>query len=1660
MPQHADFGWVRRWFPIDEVIPTVDGFLADDANAPGLTLEDVRNQPCLVLLGAPGTGKSREAEAAVRALRARGKAADLIAVGRRADPLDTLLGLLSADHATAWTRNGAHWHLFVDGIDEAFGAAAGFESALRTFLGALADTGGDLAKMRLRVLCRTVEWTASLDRLLAEHWDEHEILKLQIAPLTKVDVRLAVDAVSGDAGAAQTFLQRVHEIGAQALASRPVSMLMLAEIQRDKGELPAEQAELYRLALEALADEPNESRRGRRRRGALNAAETLAVAARIASATAFSGKSRVWAGYGPPPDPSAAFALREISGGTEATGPESFRVSEADLLDTVRTPLFEPAAPDTYVWGHQTFMEYLAARYLVDHGLKPDQVLNFLSVSDPQGARGIAPQWREIAAWAATLSRPVFELLIREEPDVLLQSDVAAASDADRKALVTALLARLEAEELVEIIHGLRPLFARLNYPGLATQLRAFVQDPTRGQFARRTAIDIAEETGKSELAEDFARLALAADTPIQLRKDAAYAVSRLGRAQAREMLAPLLRGDLLDDQDDELRGAALKALWPRHLSVQEMLEALTPEKQDAFIGTYHMFLRQLELGALSPNDALFALHWLGSQPLERDNGNGLQEVQAKVFWAAVACAENPTVREALSGFLEEYLQPGYSWLLNSVRDVAPRWPTSIAVRLAIVRETLARFDLPAENARSLLFDLPEILTPADLDATLQALTAEADPKVQEGLVELVTSLALRKPLDDLNAVFDAAKRVPKLGIALEALYFVPFGSSSEKWMRDSARHERETAAKLSERARGAQIADGRVQEALAAIDAGDVNMWWRLNMQLFVAATGRFEGMYEFQSDLTATPGWGRLSEVNHHRIIDTAIRYLGEGGPDNLRLIGTNTHHRPAAAAVRALRLIYGQRPEEFAALPGHIWSRWGPAVFNFFDNDFSSSDTAQVEILRIAYERAPDTVLRAVARTALGPNSKGLSQRALQLIDGIYDRKLGDFLERLRHRTTFKAQDVEGGVWAFLARKAHPAALRQLSGALGRRSDLEANSPAPSDDVIAVAAAERLSAGDTTVWERALSLGHDRPELARAIWSRYANGSLFRDDGEKWEISEDLAAAAYLELERLFPDRPDGQQGRFLRSIDYVEHLQSGLLRRLINRGTAAGVAAVTRIEQALPEATWLRHQVQEAKRNFRAASRRLFAPAEVVKAVADLTLPRPLRSEADAVRTALAAEPPPTAEEQQVPDSPTAAPREELGALGADPVRRLKLLFLASEWRSGRGGVSTVNRELCVALAQAGHDVVCVALEASKEDQIAADEHGVRLMRCPQRTGLSDEARLVTLTSEDLEGFVPEIVFGHDHVNGPAALQVSKNLGARFAHILHTVPQDSEAFKDRVGEARRDPTRGYEKAQAQLNVAREAALVVGIGPKMTDNAVQHLPEGARVYELMPGLNADLLNHKPNQARLRVFHSLMSARMHDGASKGAELACEAMKRAAKGSRGHPKLTLRGFSEGEAEAEFNKFAIYDDYRPLVDLLPYTDEPTKLRADLEESSLVLMPSLSEGFGLSAYEAIAAGVPVILSYKSGLADYLARLADQGIIHKDALAACVVRPHDDNLKLNFDGWAEKISAVMADLRPALDRAEYLRTVLRPILTWRRAAEGLAEEILGMLAASAE
>ncbi|MBK7236167.1 MAG: glycosyltransferase family 4 protein [Sterolibacteriaceae bacterium] len=75
----------------------------------------------------------------------------------------------------------------------------------------------------------------------------------------------------------------------------------------------------------------------------------------------------------------------------------------------------------------------------------------------------------------------------------------------------------------------------------------------------------------------------------------------------------------------------------------------------------------------------------------------------------------------------------------------------------------------------------------------------------------------------------------------------------------------------------------------------------------------------------------------------------------------------------------------------------------------------------------------------------------------------------------------------------------------------------------------------------------------------------------------------------------------------------------------------------------------------------------------------------------------------------------------------------------------------------------------------------------------------------------------------------------------------------------------------------------------------------------------------------------------------------------------RADPETELKRFAEGYAGRVINLHA-----------LPYTQDRQELNAELSSASVALMPSWHDGFGLVAWEAIAAGVPLIVSRHSGV----------------------------------------------------------------------------------------
>jgi glycosyltransferase involved in cell wall biosynthesis len=196
-----------------------------------------------------------------------------------------------------------------------------------------------------------------------------------------------------------------------------------------------------------------------------------------------------------------------------------------------------------------------------------------------------------------------------------------------------------------------------------------------------------------------------------------------------------------------------------------------------------------------------------------------------------------------------------------------------------------------------------------------------------------------------------------------------------------------------------------------------------------------------------------------------------------------------------------------------------------------------------------------------------------------------------------------------------------------------------------------------------------------------------------------------------------------------------------------------------------------------------------------------------------------------------------------------------------------------------------------------------------------------------------------------------------------------------------------------------------------------------------------------------------------MEDGDLKGLSLAAHSVKHAgtsqiwAPGLR--PKLVARGFQAEATPDEFTRFVgEYTEFASWVTTRPFTDNTSEIYQDLLQTSLVLMPSKTEGFGLSGLEAIAAGVPVVVSSESGLAEFLYIAGRDGALDLSLVELCVADVVGDS-NATIENWGDKVRKVMVNRAAAFEQARALRSALQPILNWPRAAEEFTKAVLNAM-----
>ncbi len=687
------------------------GFLADplthaSAN-PHVTPIDISSlTACSVFLGDPGIGKTHLVEQALRA-----------AIATRGDDraLRIELGTIGSEYAfdqvifedpriAQWLNDDTTLELFLDGLDESLANLQTMAAHVQRALERL-----PLARLKLRLSCRTTEWQRDLDEFLLKRWPDAAIRV--IAPLREVDVALAAAEAGVDA---ELFLTAVRPAG--VLAARPVTLSFFLSLAQQGQALPQTREELYRKGSLLLCGESNEGRQMREQTPPFTEGQIYVCAARIAAATVFANRAEIVKSVTISADPSTSVFWNQIAPATEDVDGELFTVTVELVRATVSRALFRSNGQGRARWAHRTFAEFMAAEYLRTHPLRPQQKLDLLVA--PNG-HGVVPQLRETAAWSAEVDKPLRRSLIDLDPAAVLRADVSKFPDDDRHALVDALFKRHAEEALI-----LRDLRAddlvKLRHPNLREQLTARLEE---GDAAKRLVVAIASGTGAEPFLEQMIDAVLDPGSSFPLRHGALDVIAGLPRTSAIGRLAVLLPDAIGIDYDADIRGRLLDLLWPDFIDAKTLFSSLAcePPDENYFYGAFERFVREKLGGEFDADFGAAGLAWIPNRLHAREFDRHFEDLVVRVLLFAYDHAlEIPFVALLPDAIAAELRHS------TSLASRAYTAPLPDDVRKPLVAQIVANLESADRHA------LPHFLvTEADLQWMLEQLqAAPADRKI------------------------------------------------------------------------------------------------------------------------------------------------------------------------------------------------------------------------------------------------------------------------------------------------------------------------------------------------------------------------------------------------------------------------------------------------------------------------------------------------------------------------------------------------------------------------------------------------------------------------------------------------------------------------------------------------------------------------------------------------------------------------------------------------------------------------------------------------------------------------------------------------------------------------------------------------------------------
>ena len=1151
-----------------------------------LEIEAIAHLPCVVLLGEPGIGKSETIEAAKTKLAPiiKEDGGDLIYLDLHSFGSEDRLikELFDGSQFLTWLEGDYTLHLFLDSLDECLIRLDNVTSLLAEKFRAHQD---HVNRLFLRITCRTAVWQPTFEKNLRDIWGEDQVNIYELAPLRYVDVQHAANCEG--IKDANVFLQEVWDKKIVPLAIKPITLGFLFSTYHRKGQFSEGQTlcDLYLEGCRILCDEDDEGDpRLPGRRGNLELDQRLIIAARIASVTVFAQRDAVRIGRDRGQVSDDDVFCRELAQGYEKVNDRQFEVSEAVITEVLDTGLFSSRGSSRMGWAHQTYAEFLAAWYVKKCNLS--QILSL--IVHPDGK--IVPQLQEVAAWLASINSDVFQEIIKIDPNILLQSDIASYTETDKASLVESLLLAYEEDELPYRYQSRE--YQNLNHPKISNQLRCYLsREISKKESSRLTAIDIARACNVEAVQDELVDLVLDPTQSHWVRDNAITAVCKVGNKEAKRKLKPLIFSDIGDDINDSLKGYALQSNYPENLTIKELLDSITQPKSGSIGGTYANFLANELAKNILISDLPAILTWI-KHKLGRhyDLHYPFQQLSDSILVKSWQNLEQLDVIESFAELVMSRLKQHDTVFgdSNTTRVFPPHddcdnrvevlFRESPVKRRKLIEKLVLLYSISQdENDKMCIVSI--ICSDDVLWLINNAVIADSD-LVTDLWIKLLRGVLISRGLywknyQHVDAILGACETSKAMELEFrDDFTAIVLGSERAKKIQDEYLYYENLLKSDQQQPLCEPPPKQRVVCLLDKVESGSHELVWQLYREMtLIPNSTHYDNRYE--ADITEFPGWKEADETIKQKIIEVAKIYIYKGDPENNIWLGKNSIAYPALAGYRSIRLLAKIDLDFISKIPVDIWKKWMAIIIYYPNVRDDKNKEIRCEIIKQAYQNACDNFIEILMILIDKENHRDRQLSIHQQAIDCWDDKLEKaFLEKLSD-DTLTASSLGSLLQILLQNKVDRARLFAES--------LICNESSKSSEIRdkAVVAAQKLLlySGDPSwsiIWERI----QQEPSFGCEVLEAVSYDASYSGNIDS-KLSPSDIADLYIFFIQQYPDitlpQQDTSEDKGLPGIeawitsprDSIRTWRDFIPQRLQERGTKEACEALKKIIHEFPE-----------------------------------------------------------------------------------------------------------------------------------------------------------------------------------------------------------------------------------------------------------------------------------------------------------------------------------------------------------------------------------------------------------------------------------------------------------------------------------------------------------